>query len=119
MYISTLPELSEWTLLNNILYLNQKLFNPKKFLVNMGGGFCPAPVTFEFVDVLRPKLGTLIEFCIFYLERKELNLLIYANEVYDVILLFSSPKKYRNSNHCKIVIFKLVKLKFAVWIDKR
>ena len=38
---------------------------------------------------------------------KELILLIYANEFSDVILLFSSLKRYRNSNHCKIAIFKL------------
>ena len=40
-------------------------------------------------------------------------------EFYDVILLFSRLKRYRNSNRCKIVIFKLITLKFAMWIDKR
>ena len=60
-----------------------------------------------------------IELRIFYLETEELVLLIYASEFYDVNLLFSSIKRYRNSKHCNIVIFKLITLKFAMWIDKR
>ena len=61
----------------------------------------------------------MIELCISYPKSKELVLLICGNEFYDVILLFSNFKRYRNSNHCKIIIFKLIALKFAMLIEKR
>ena len=48
-----------------------------------------------------------MELCISNPKTKGLVLLIYASEFYDVILLFLSLKRYRNSNHCKIFIFKL------------
>ena len=62
----------------------------KKILVKMGG-FCPAPVIFNIVNVLiETKFGTVIKLCIFYPKNKELILLLNANEFYDVIRLFSS-----------------------------
>ena len=50
-------------------------------------------------------------------KNKKLVLIVYANKFYDAILLFSSLRRYRNSNHCKIVIFKLITQKLAMWID--
>ena len=64
------------------------------------------------------QIGMMIVLCISYPKTKELVLLIYGNEFYDVILLFSSLIQCRNSNHFKIVILKLITLKFAMWIDK-
>ena len=60
-----------------------------------------------------------IELCIFYPKSKELVLLICADEFYDVIAFFSIFKRYRKSNHCKIIIFKLITRKFAMLIEKR
>ena len=60
-----------------------------------------------------------MQFYIFYPNTKELVLLIYANDLYGVILLFLSHKRYRNSNHYKIVIFKFITLELAMWIYKR
>ena len=37
-------------------------------------------------------------------------MLIYANEFCDVIPSFSSLERYRNSNHCKIIIGRLFTL---------
>ena len=84
-----------------------------------GGGTLPTPCNFLTCQCTATKFGIVIELCKFYPKIKELVLLIYANELYDFILLFWSLKRYRNSNHCKIVIFKFITLKFAMWVDKR
>ena len=75
-----------------------------------GGGGANLPVTFEFV-----KFSTVIELCILYPKTNKLVLLIYPNEFYDGILSFSRLKTCRNSSLCKILIFKPITLKFAMW----
>ena len=92
----------------------------KNFAEHWGGGRKPpTPLTLEFFNSFETKFFTEVELCIFYPKTNDLVLLIYANEFNGVILLFSSIKRYRNSKNCKIVIFKLITLKFAMWIDKK
>ena len=83
------------------------------------GGDSAHPYNFRIYKRIETKFCTVMELCIFYLKTEKVIFVCYANEFYYVILLFSSIKRYRNSNFCKIVIFKLSALKFATWIEKR
>ena len=79
---------------------------------------CPLSVPFEFVNSLRPNLARYRTLYILS-KSKRINFVNLCKCVYNVIPLFSCFKRYRTLNHCKIVIFKLITLKFAMWTVKQ
>ena len=46
------------------------------------GGFSSPSITFKFIKLIKTKLRTVIELCIFYPKTKDLFLLMYTNEFF-------------------------------------